>query len=264
MRQYLPAVALFALLSTAALAQAPDLPVDGRIRVMTYTKSDVYTLPTKYGYQTNIVFAPGEEIETISVGDRALWQIVPSGNRIFIRPMDDELSTNMTVITNRREYTFDIISVPEDGTNNLYVMQFRYPDEPRKDVALDDGDMPAMAAPVTPIAPATVPPGTHVEIPPLDTQRTNSINEAYTYTGPDAVAPGRVYDDGVNTYVIYNSMPRPMPVPMVEGSGGKMVVANHGIDGNRLTIYSVGSGFVLTGPYGDVTVYNEYSTPKAM
>ncbi len=114
--------------STIAVAKkSEDIPVDSRIKLLTYSANDVYKIPTKYGYQTSIVFSASEIIKTVSVGDRSMWQIVPSGNRIFLRPMDDNLATNMTVITNLREYNFDIESVAADKSGNLYVVQFRYP-----------------------------------------------------------------------------------------------------------------------------------------
>ena len=158
--------------SFAAHADLPDLPVDGRIRILTYAPADVYTVPTKYGYQTSIVFASNEEITTVSVGDRSMWQIIPSGNRIFIRPMDDGLTTNMTVITNMREYNFDILSVEGEHSNNLYVVQFRYPDKRASTIAdtLNDGEMP-MTPPArfTPMA-APAPVASHVVIAPRRVQ----------------------------------------------------------------------------------------------
>jgi len=74
---------------------------DSRIKLLPYDESDVYTITTRPGYQTNVVFGRGEEIQTISVGDRSFWQLIPAGNRLFIRPMNEDVSTNMTILTNR-------------------------------------------------------------------------------------------------------------------------------------------------------------------
>jgi type IV secretion system protein VirB9 len=125
--------------SSAAMAQHPsmmtpqlmsedELPQDERIKILPYDETDVYTLTTKPGYQTNVVFGRGEEVITISVGDRSFWQIVPAGNRMFIRPMNEDVTTNMTVITNRHSYQFDLksISLTEDK-GNIYVAKFIYP-----------------------------------------------------------------------------------------------------------------------------------------
>ncbi len=102
---------------------------DTRIKIIPYEETDVYTLTTKPGYQTNVVFGRGEEIQTISVGDRSFWQIIPAANRLFIRPMNEDVTTNMTVLTNRHSYQFDLKSISADAKGgNIYVAQFAYPD----------------------------------------------------------------------------------------------------------------------------------------
>jgi type IV secretion system protein VirB9 len=260
MKHIIPTFCAVFLLTAAPVMAAPELPVDNRIRILTYSPQDVFTIPTKYGFQTNIVFANNEEIATVSVGERSMWQIVPSHNRIFIRPMDDNLVTNMTVITNMREYNFDIKSGGPDDKGNLYVVQFRYPDKKDKLIdSLNDSDAtPARdeAAPVK-LTPRQASSANAPTIPPLDTQRTQGINTSYSYTGPDAVAPADVFDDGKNTYVVYNNaLPDPAPVPMVMGASGPAVAA-HRIDGNRIIMQTVASGFKLVSPSGDITVYNE-------
>lgn len=246
------ALCITALLSLSTLPAyadgMPDLPVDSRIRILTYDPHDVYTVPTKYGYQTSIVFSHNEQITTVSVGDRSMWQIVPSGNRIFIRPMDENLATNMTVITNIREYNFDIKSVTGGQTSNLYVVQFRYPNES----TASDTTSPAAVASA---------PSTPVTIPPLDTQRSQNINEAYSYTGPDELAPSQVYDDGKTTYVLYEIMPSPAPRPIVTGPSGKTATAKHEIKGNKMTIHTVMSNFILRNAKGQIAVYNELYKP---
>lgn len=100
-----------------------------RIKVLMYNESDVYVIRTKYGYQTNIVFDPKEEIETISVGDRSLWQLIPAGNRLYIRPLNEDMKTNMTLITNKHSYEFDLKSVSKNSNSNIYVAKFIYPDK---------------------------------------------------------------------------------------------------------------------------------------
>lgn len=234
---------------------AEKIPVDNRIKILTYNPQDVYMVPTKYGYQTSIVFAHNEEIKTVSVGDRSMWQIIPSGNRMFIRPMDDGLATNMTIITNIREYNFDIKSIASDQTNNLYVVQFRYPEDKNTlEDSLNDGEMP------TSVAESSLS-NDLISIPPLDTQRTQNINENYSYTGHDNLAPTQVYDDGRNTYVLYDAMPSPAPRPIVTSTSGKSAMARHDIDGNKIIIYTVVKGFVLKSSGGEITVYNELFHP---
>jgi P-type conjugative transfer protein VirB9 len=119
---------------SAALAQATQAPVatDSRVKTFVYNENDVYNLLTYYGFQSNVEFGPKETIETVSIGDRAGWQVVPAGRRLFIRAVANELHTNMTVVTNVRAYQFDLratdpSTVPQEEL--VYVIRFFYPDD---------------------------------------------------------------------------------------------------------------------------------------
>ncbi len=144
-----------------------DLPGDSRIKLMLYDESDVYTVTTRYGYQTNIVFAPQEEIELISVGDRSLWQIIPNGNRMFIRPMEEDVITNMTVLTNKHSYQFDLKSLAPEKSGNIYVARFVYEQPKRPAPPLMDTLPPGYAlAPGLPGMPEPPPAGAPFGIGP--------------------------------------------------------------------------------------------------
>ncbi len=142
-----------------------DMPVttDSRIKVFVYNENEVYHLTIHYGYQSNIEFAEGEEIETISMGESYSWKITPIGRRLFIKPLQVDVRTNMTVITNRHTYQFDIIAKMPDGTLDdslVYVARFYYPDknidraqsvgEARVPLAMPMPSYPAMPTPVMP------------------------------------------------------------------------------------------------------------------
>src|SRR5665213_77922 len=104
---------LFLLYSPAWAADIPvPVATDSRIKTFVYSENDVFTIVTHYGFESNIEFGREEEIETISIGDRVGFQIVPSGRRLFIRPQTDHARTNMTIVTNKHAYQFDLISVP--------------------------------------------------------------------------------------------------------------------------------------------------------
>ncbi|RYE06593.1 MAG: hypothetical protein EOP33_01825 [Rickettsiaceae bacterium] len=109
-----------------------DLPIttDSRIRTRIYSPNEVYLLLVHFGYQSHIEFAKGEEIQTITMGDSYSWKITPQANRLFIRPMEKNIKTNMTIITNKRTYQFDIVAKElEQGEEEdlVYVLRFYYP-----------------------------------------------------------------------------------------------------------------------------------------
>lgn len=115
------------------LGDSADIPLttDSRIRTYIYSPNNVYLLVLHYGFQSHIEFAKDEEVQTLSLGDSYAWKITPIENRLFIKPMEKNIRTNMTVITNKRTYQFDLISqVLEDENDDMdlvYVIRFIYP-----------------------------------------------------------------------------------------------------------------------------------------
>ena len=177
---------ILALLISAALAAqafAADLsqPVvaDSRVKTFVYNDNEVYPILTQYGYQTNIEFGKSEEIQTISVGDRVAWQIIPAGRRLFIQTLQDNVQTNLTVVTDRRAYQFDLRSVGASAGHEdeiVYVARFYYPE--------DGWDDPAPAAVSDQLLVTT----------------SDQYNFNYTFSGPDNLAPTKVFDDGRSTF----------------------------------------------------------------
>ena len=126
------------LFTFGASAQNLDDPVDydlsltkdSRIKEYIYSPNDIYLLQLNYGYQSQIEFQKNEVIQTISIGDTYSWKVTPLGNILFINPMEKNMRTNMTIITNKRTYQFDLLSkeMDKDNINELvYVIRFYYP-----------------------------------------------------------------------------------------------------------------------------------------
>lgn len=110
------------------------LTTDNRIKTYVYSPNEVYLLVLHFGFQSSIEFEKNESIETITLGDSYAWKITPLGNRLFIKPMERDIRTNMTIITNRRTYQFDIVAKElENGEEKdlVYVMRFQYPKKSR-------------------------------------------------------------------------------------------------------------------------------------
>lgn len=119
-----------------SIAYNDDIPLttDNRIKTYVYSPNEVYLLVLHFGFQSSIEFEKNESIETITLGDSYAWKITPLGNRLFIKPMERDIRTNMTIITNRRTYQFDIVAKElESGEEKdlVYVMRFQYPKKSR-------------------------------------------------------------------------------------------------------------------------------------
>jgi type IV secretion system protein VirB9 len=130
-------ILIFMLLGNyQVLSNVDDFPIttDNRIKTYIYNPNEVYLLVLHFGFQSNIEFAKNEEIQTITLGDSYAWKITPLDNRLFIKPMERNIRTNMTIITNKRTYQFDIVAKElEDGYEKdlVYVVRFYYPKRSR-------------------------------------------------------------------------------------------------------------------------------------
>src|SRR5262245_9268502 len=105
-----PVVALVLALASSARAErvASEGPQDPRVRTVLYNARDVGKIEATYGFHTVVEFGAGEVIESLIIGDSMAWDAEKSdaGNRIFLKPKENNASTNLTVITDRHTYMF--------------------------------------------------------------------------------------------------------------------------------------------------------------
>ena len=221
------------------------------------------------------MFDPKEEVQTISVGDRSLWQIIPAGNRLFIRPMTENISTNMTLLSNKRSYEFDLKSVSEKNDSNVYVVRFTYPEKNNAMAAVPMYDtMPtAEYVPVQSSSPfdnkknaSKTPSAITTVDKPIGSQAVSSesigllpirFNYSYTYAGPDDIAPTQVYDDGKNTFIKYKSIGKSVPNAFIINANGTESPITSTIQGSSLIIDGIASELALRSSDGEIRVYNE-------
>ncbi len=106
------------------------LTTDSRIKTYIYSPNEVFLLVLHYGFQSYIEFAKGENIDTVTLGDSFAWKFTPLGNKLFIKPLEKNIRTNMTIITNKRTYQFDIVAkelLEGEDKDLVYVVRFQYP-----------------------------------------------------------------------------------------------------------------------------------------
>ena len=176
-----------------ALREARPTPIDERIKLIVYSPYDVFKYVGYYGYQANIEFANDEQIDSVSMGDTTSWQIVPSGNRMFIKPIESDATTNMTVITNKRTYYFELYAEHTSDirdTSIAFSVKFLYPDSE------EDNDS------IRHISSGS-------EDPDLD--HPEILNFHYTMSGSDEISPIQVYDDGEFTYMLFRDKNAEIP-----------------------------------------------------
>lgn len=222
-----------ALAGPAAAADAPRPgAVDPRIRTVAYDPDQVVRLTGYFGIQTMLEFAPDERIENVSIGDAMGWQVTPNkkANLLFLKPLDRTATTNMTVVTDRRRYVFElVVAGPKATTKDLaYVVRFLVPPP----------------APVFAVAAAPAPPAAPVV-----------RNSAYTVKGEAALQPTKIFDDGAATYFAWPAQ-ADLPAVFVVGADGVEGLANAAVRDGYLVVDQLAPRFVLRSGKASLIVTN--------
>ncbi len=205
-------MSLFILISqdVFAVRESRATPIDSRIRVMVYSPDDVFKFTGYYNYQASIELAKDEEVQSISMGDTTGWQIIPSGNRIFLKPVDDDATTNMTLITNKRTYYFELYADHAQDIRDpdmVFNVKFIYPDEEDTDnfktySVSNTSDMPNLEHP-------------------------ESYNFNYSISGHEDIAPIKIFDDGQFTYLQFRDRNNQIPAIFAVDSSQKEEIVNY-------------------------------------
>jgi type IV secretion system protein VirB9 len=214
-------IALAAFSGAAALEQTTPGAEDPRIRTVFYDPDQVVAVVGDLGYQMMIEFGDGEHIENVSIGDALGWQVTPNkkATLLFLKPVAKGALTNMTVVTDRRRYAFELrarASRPGGRRDMTYLIRFLYPPEPPP-----------------PAAQAAPPPA-----PPV------MRNRAYSYTGSRAVLPALVFDDGRFTYFRWPDGSATPALFLVEKDGSESLV-NYGVRDGFQIVEQIAPRFVL-------------------
>lgn len=263
--RYLPALLAVLIAATHAAPALAEVPIvtDSRIKTFVYNPNEVFTITTHYGYQSNIEFGAKENIETVSVGDRVAWQIIPAGRRLFIRAQEENAHTNMTVVTNLRAYQIDLRSSGADavfGSEELvYVVRFYYPDE-TSGVSPALYTPPAMQAPMMPVSTGMVPqpmaPMAMQAPAPTAAPMNSGYNYRYTFSGPNTAAPVKIYDDGRSTFFKFRDGRAPK-FSVITARGEELDVPARTVGQGVYAVDMLAPRFSLRSSSGQVVVYNE-------
>jgi type IV secretion system protein VirB9 len=214
---------------------------DPRIYVVDYDPAQVVELRATMGYQTFIEFSSDEHIENVAVGDATGWQITPNraANLLFVKPLNNVPTTNMTVVTNYRRYSFELSvrpHAPAGDKSIVYTLRFQYP------------DMAVATVMAKPNAPSLDNQGP----PPLP----KVVNASYSYDGSPRIVPSRVFDDGHATYFEFRESEAYPAIFSLDADKSEVVVNTYMRSG-YIVADQVARGFVLR-QGNDVThVFND-------
>ena len=234
---------LFLLLlfsSNALAAQFPHyLGSEKKFRSYIYNPNDVYRYAGHYTYQGFVEFEEGETIGTISMGNPSLWLFETLGNRLFLKPVgEDNSETNMTIISSKRVYHFELMAKEARGINDkdlIFVAKFVYPDEKDKNLV----SFPK-------ILPSDEP----------DMRDLSIYNFNYQYTGEPAIAPIKIFDNGEFTYFQFAKKNAEIPAIFSVDSEGFESLINFRAAGSYIIVEKVAPQFTLRNGDQIVCVYN--------
>ncbi len=237
--RFLLAFLCVSFFSAAAFSQTP-ITTDSRIRTLVYNPNEVYELKFYYNYQSFIEFSEDEEIEMISIGEAFAWRLTPAGKRLFVRPLEIAAHTNMTIITNKRTYHFDIRSDEFNGKADedlVYTIRFFYPQIGQPLPIPPQLAVPNVAPKKAPIpikekfiikTPSPLADVTEA-IPGVISRNPEeaTLNFDYSLAGKsDNIVPLKVYDNGKETYFQFANDNLVIPtINSVDASGNEQVLS---------------------------------------
>jgi len=220
------------------------LVTDQRIKQVAYDPNQVYEIVGTYGYQTTIEFAPDEHIKVRTIGDSIAWQTVLNGSRVFVKPVEPNAATNMTIVTNKRTYFFKLNSATKQR-DMTFLVRFIYPNTSMMDLVSGGSQNQGGDRTVKGFDPST-------------------LNMNYSSAGDKkAIQLKRVFDDGEFTYFLFDKNTE-IPAFYIVGSDGTESVVIPRREGAYMVVERTGRMFTLRNGQSHLCVENTASKKVAM
>lgn len=258
----------YAMIAVPSFAASTPMSMstDSRVKTVVYNDNDVVSLRGHYGYQTTISFAPYEKIQNISIGDSVAWQVVPNkvGNILFVKPVEERATTNMTVITDRRIYTFELtagLAGSPRSSNITYMLKFKYP----MDSVMDFSDSNVEIFSTAAAQPRPFAPKSKIESSGISAVGApKDLNFDYSFKGEDDIAPSTVFDNGEFTYFKFRNMTDLPAVFEVDKDRNESVI-NYHLENGYMVVESIGRQFTLRHGEDEACVFNDsFSNAKSL
>jgi type IV secretion system protein VirB9 len=189
MKRLIVGLALFA---SAANAQVYLQPGEGdpRLQTVQFEPSQIIRLTVASGLQTLVELAPGENIQTIGVGDSIAWQVTASkrGDFFFVKNVSATNLTNLSVVTAARVYNFELVPADRYSALSPYHLRITFP---IKDASRETAEA--------------------------------SLAYSYRLFGSKSIRPARIYQEGTRTILEWSES-RDMPGIFIEENGSETLV----------------------------------------
>ena len=206
------------------------ITMDSRVKTYIYNPNEVFPIVLHYGYHSHIDFPKNEFIKNIIIGNPADWEITNRGNRIFLQTYSKEAHTNMTIITSKRTYEFDLLAkedIREANYDLAYAIRFYYPEEDMMD---NKNDSKVISDNLT------------FDIKDIVK---GSINANYIYNGDQNIAPAVAFNDEKFTYLKFKDEKF---IPKIEVIGKKS---------QHIKIFSYNGYIIINGVFSRIKLFND-------
>ncbi len=199
---------------------------DSRIRSAPYDSDQVYRVRGFVGYQIDFEFEAGETFVGLGAGDIEGLSFFGADNHLFLKPKAAKVSTNLTVLTNRRRYQIDYTAAAQrpgtDDPDVIFAVRFIYPPPPRTRAE--------QAAERVDVA--------------LDSTSTRPQNIDYWYCGSETLKPVAASDDGVHTRLRFAANAE-LPAIFVRNADGSESLLNFSMDSGDVIVHRVARQLIL-------------------
>jgi type IV secretion system protein VirB9 len=201
---------------------------DPRVREVPYAANAVYHLAGRIGYQIDIEFETGERYIGLAAGDVNGLSFEAQDNHVFLKPKATSVTTNLTILTDRRHYYFDYAVSPNraavtPASDTIYALRFRYFQEAARPAEARQG------------------------VDPLDRAldgTVSPVNRLYGYCGSRYLQPTAAFDDGVRTHLSFPSRAE-FPAVYVQNDDKSESLVNFTVTPDGLTIHRIARRFIL-------------------
>lgn len=239
------AILIGTALVASTAAHADTRPADPRLVSRLYNPNEVVTIEGRLGVQASIEFGEDEHIENVAIGDSENWQVTPNkrANLLFVKPIAARARTNLTVVTDRHTYYFDLAA--SATAKPLYVLRFTYPVDPAKPKA--EVKQAALSTDESAVLS-----GTLEGQEPVDPSK---LNFAWQTKGFQKLLPRRIYDDGVSTYLAWGAK-QDVPAILILNEKGEEGPVNYAVREGVIVIEDVPAQIVLRSGSAKATLVN--------
>ncbi|NTA14042.1 TrbG/VirB9 family P-type conjugative transfer protein [Agrobacterium tumefaciens] len=219
---------------------------DPRIRSLPYSAEQVFLMTGTYGLVTTILFGADEDITQVVAGDTVSWQILTSADRrsLTLKPMEKDAATNLSVVTTKRTYSFDLrVNDSKAMQNQTFKLRFTYPEDAGLKGTAELWKQAEAAQ----------------RNPNIKNIRRDKVNYDYGFKGSDGAKPLWVFDDGLKTFMKFTG---DIPAIFIVDGRRRESLVNYRRESDYIVIDKVSRQWTLRfGTETETCLFNLRTTP---